>query len=125
MWGRRVLPAALPAPFSTTLSLALSVYLCANVGLQGLLVVRLPALFIPHSISLGPAMATLVLSTPVPVSAPPAGLDVCFFFIYLVSDFLAVRFSVSSGCARKRSMSTYAAILVLPEVSITFLAMQL
>ena len=34
-WGRGVLPAALPAPFSTTLSLALSVYLCANVGPQG------------------------------------------------------------------------------------------
>ena len=33
------------------------------------------------------------------------------FFIYL--DFLAIRFSVSSGCARRRSVSTYAAILVL------------
>ena len=57
MWGRRVLPATLPAPFSATLSLALSVYLCANVGPQGLLVVRLPALFVPHSASLGPDMA--------------------------------------------------------------------
>ena len=28
MWGRRVLPTALPAPLSTTLSPALSVYLC-------------------------------------------------------------------------------------------------
>ena len=28
MWGRGVLPTALPAPFSATLSLALSVYLC-------------------------------------------------------------------------------------------------
>ena len=53
MWGRGVLPTALPAPFSTTLSPALSVYLCVNVGLQGLLVVRLPAPFIPHSASLG------------------------------------------------------------------------
>ena len=50
---------------------------------------------------------------PVPISALPTGLDVCFFFIYLVSDFLAIRFSVSSGCARRRSVSTYAAILVL------------
>ena len=48
-----------------------------------------------------------------PVSAPPTGLDECLFFISLVSDFLAVRFSVSSGCARRRSVSTYAAILVL------------
>ena len=113
VWGRGVLPAALPAPFSATLSLALSLYLCVNVGPQGLLVVRLPAPFVPYSASLGPATAKRVLSTPVPVSAPPTGLDVCFFFIYLVSDFLAVRFSVSSGCARRRSVSTYAAILVL------------
>ena len=54
-----------------------------------------------------------VLSTPVPVSAPPTGLDVSFLFIYLVSDFPALRFSVSSGCARRCSVSTYAAILVL------------
>ena len=34
MWGRGVLPAALPAPFSATLSLALSVYLreCGAAG---------------------------------------------------------------------------------------------
>ena len=32
MWGLGVLPAALPAPFSATLSLALSVYVCANWG---------------------------------------------------------------------------------------------
>ena len=85
-----VLPTALPAPFSATLSPALSVYLCATVGSQGLLVVRLPAPVIPHSASLGPAMATRVLSTLVPVSTPPTGLDVCFFFISLVSYFLAI-----------------------------------
>ena len=50
---------------------------------------------------------------PVPVSAPPTGLDVCLFFISLVSDFLAFQFSLSSSCARRRSVSTYAAILVL------------
>ena len=44
--------------FSATPTPALSVYLCVNVGPQGLLVVRLPALFIPHSASLGPATAT-------------------------------------------------------------------
>ena len=90
MWGPRVLPTALPAPFSATLSLALLVYLCANVGSQGLPVVRLPAPFVPHSASLGHATATRVLSAPVPVSAPPTGLDECLFFISLVSDFLAV-----------------------------------
>ena len=65
VWGHGVLPAALPALFSTTLSPALSVYLCANVGPQGLLVLGLPALFVPQSASLGPAMAPRVLSTPV------------------------------------------------------------
>ena len=92
MWGRGVLPTALPAPFSATLSPALSVYLCANVGPQGLLVVRLPALLVPHSTSLGPATATQVLSTPVPVSAPPTDLDECLFFISLVSDSLLFDF---------------------------------
>ena len=73
VWGLRVLPAALPAPFSATLSPALSVYLCANVGTQALLVVRLPALFIPHSASLGPATATRVLSTPAAHLRPSYG----------------------------------------------------
>ena len=90
MWGCGVLPTALPAPFSTTLSPALSVYLCANVGPRGLLVVRLPARFVPHSASLGPATDTRVLSAPVAISAPPTGLDECLFFISLVSVFLAV-----------------------------------
>ena len=58
VWGHRVLPAALPARFSATLSPALLVYLCTNVGPQGLLVVRLTAPFVPHSASLGPSMAT-------------------------------------------------------------------
>ena len=106
---------ALPAQFSATLSPALLVYLCTNVGPQGLLVVRLPAPLVPHSTSLSPATATRVLSARLPVSAPPTGLDECLFFIYLVSDFLAVRFSVSSGCARRHSVSTYADILVLPS----------
>ena len=119
MWGRRVLPTALPAPLSATLSPALSVYLCRTVGPQGLLVLGLPAPFIPHSASLGPATATRVLSTPVPVSAPPTGLDDCLFFISLVSDPLAVQFSVSSGCARRRSVSTYTAILVLRNIYIS------
>ena len=116
MWGRGVLSAALPALFSATLSPALWVYLCANVGSWGLLVVRLPTLLVPHSASLGPAKATRVLSAPVPVSAPPTGLDECLFFISLVSDFLAIRFSVSSGCARRCSVSTYATILVLYNI---------
>ena len=89
------------------------VYLCESVGPWGLPVVSLPAQFVPHSTSLYLARATRVLSAPVPVSAPPTGLEVCFFFIYLVLDFLAVRFSVSCGCARRRSVSSYAAILVL------------
>ena len=53
-----MLPAAQPVLFSATLSPALSVYLCVTVGPQGLLVVRLPALLVPHSASLGPATTT-------------------------------------------------------------------
>ena len=49
----------------------------------------------------------------VPISTPPAGLDECLFFISLVSDFLAIQFSVSSGCARRHGVSTYASTLVL------------
>ena len=110
MWGHRVLPA--------TLSPALSVYLYANVGPQCLLVVRLPAPFFPHSASLGPT--TRVLSIPMPISAPPTGLDECFFFISLVSDFFAVQFSVSSACARRRSVSTYASIFLLVFLNILY-----
>ena len=32
-----------------------------------------------------------------PISASPTGLDECLFFISLASDFLSIRFSVSSG----------------------------
>ena len=108
IWGHRVLPTALP-PHSQKPSR----FICANVGPQGLPVVRLPAPFIPHSASLGPVTATRVLSAQAAHLRPPTGLDECLFFISLVSDFLTIRFSVSSGCARRRSVSTYAAILVL------------
>ena len=100
-------------PHSPPLGVRPSGFICANVGLQGLLVLGLPAPFVPHSASLSPASAMRVLSTLVPVSAPPTSLDECLFSISLVSVPLAVRFSVSSGCARRRSVSTYAAILVL------------
>ena len=84
MWGHGVLPTALPTQFSAPLRPALPIYLCMNVGLRGLLVVRLPAPFVPLSTSLGPTVATRVLSTLVPVSAPPTGLDECSFFNSLV-----------------------------------------
>ena len=142
VWGRGVLPAALPAPFSATLSPALSVYLCMSVGPQG--AIRRSACPIlchsksePLSLSVRDcrvagstsgqtacpvcptlrqswsATATRVLSALVPVSAPPTGLAVCFFFIYFVSDFPAIRLSISSGWARRHSVSTYITILVL------------
>ena len=95
MWGCRVLLTTLPAPFSATLSLALSVYLCTNVGSQGLLVVRLPAPFVPHSSSLGPTTATRVLS-PHCLSLPllPVWMYVTFLSPWcrtsLLLDFLSV-----------------------------------
>ena len=63
------------------------------MGPQGLPVLGLRAQFVPLSTSLGPARATGVLSTPVPVSAPPTSLDECLFSISLVLVPLAVRFS--------------------------------
>ena len=54
-----------------------------NVGPQGPLVLGLPAPFVPHSTSLSPTTDTRVLSALVPVSAPPTGVDVCFFFYLL------------------------------------------
>ena len=119
MWCCGVLPAALPAPFSATLSLALSVYLReygATGSASGQTTCPVCPTFRPYRL----AVVTRVLSTPVPVSAPPTGLDECFFFISLVLDFLAVRFSVSSGCARRCSVSTYAAILVPDRVMISY-----
>ena len=62
-------------PRSLPLCVRPSGFICANVGPQGLLVLGLPAPFVPHSASLSPATATRVLSTPVPVSAPPTSLD--------------------------------------------------
>ena len=86
------------------------------MGPQGLLVLGLLVPFVPHSASLSPATATRVLSTPVRISAPSPSVDECLFSIFLVLVPLAVRFSVSSGCARRRSVSTYAAILVPPTL---------
>ena len=116
MWGHGVLPSTLPAPFSATLSSALSVYLCAIVGPQGLLVVRLLPL----------SSHTLPVSVPPrqhessPPRLRPSYLSGCMFlfFIYLVLVPLAVRFSVSSVCGRRRSVSTYTAILVLSSLVI-------
>ena len=83
VWGQGVLPAALPALFSASLSLALSVYLYANVGSQGLLVLGLPAPFVPHYVSLGPAKATRVLSTLAALLCPSYWSG-CMFLFYLL-----------------------------------------
>ena len=121
----------------------LSIYLCVNVGARG--ATRRSAWPVLRHSESGPLGLSAriwgrrvcqwsdclprsshtppvsVLTSPVPVSAPPTGLEVCFFFIYLVSDFLAIQFSVSSGCARKRSVSTYSSILThIMDILITF-----
>ena len=90
VWGRRVLPATLPALFSTTLSPALSAYL-RKCGATGSATGQTACPVRPTLCQSRPAKATRVLSTPwLPVSAPPTGLDDCLFFISLVLDFLAV-----------------------------------
>ena len=113
--------------------LFLPVYLCMNVGPQGLpatlwhlLAAAWHALFHnPPPCWVHQLQPCCESSLPLlPVSAPPTGLDECFFFISSVSDFHTVGFSVSSGCflylncccpafgcARRHSVSTYASIL--------------
>ena len=69
-----------------------------------------------------------------PVSAPPTGLDECFFFISSVSDFHTVGFSVSSGCflflncccpsfdcVRRHSVSVYLTPPSWPEAPMFYL----
>ena len=96
----------------------LPVYLCVNVGLWGLLAAAWPALFHnppPHRESSPPQL---------PVSAPPTGLNECFFFISLVvglpyssifCQFCCFLFlnccCPSFGCSRRHSVSTYASTL--------------
>ena len=53
---------------------------------------------------------------PLPISAPPTGLDECFFFISLVVGLPCCSLSVGSGCARRRNVSTYASSLVFPTM---------
>ena len=63
----------------------LTVYLCANMGPRGLLPTALPAPFIPQSASLWVRLWQHESCPPLlPISAPPTGLDECFFFISLV-----------------------------------------
>ena len=66
-----------PPPFA-------QVYLCSNVGLQGLLAVGLPALFVPHSASLWVlSAATQVLSSPTG-HLHPSYQSGCMFLLHLL-----------------------------------------
>ena len=70
-------------PRSPPLWVRPSWFICVNVGPQGLLVVRLPAPFIPHSASLGPATATQVLSAPAACLCPSYRSGWMFIFYFL------------------------------------------
>ena len=74
VWGRGVLPTALPAPLSSTLSPALSVYL-RKCGATGSASGQTACAFVPHSASLCPA-------TPQCPSPPllPVWMNVYFLF---------------------------------------------
>ena len=112
MWGCGMLPSTLPALLSATLSPALLVYL-HECGAAGAASARTACAVCPTLHQSRSRHSHPSPLHPVPVSAPPTGLDECLFFISLVSDPHAVRFSVSSGCARRCSVSTYTTILVL------------
>ena len=125
---------ALVCPVCFTPPPFLQVYLCANVGPQGLpattlwglLAAAWPAPFHnppPRWVRQPPRCRESSLPW-LPISAPPTGLGECFFFISLVVGlpyslifcqfwlFLFLNCCCSSfGCARRQSVSTYASIL--------------
>ena len=84
-WG--LLPATLPAPFSSPLGL--SVRECGTAGSAS---GQTACPVCPTLRQSGSRHSHVSPLCPVPVSAPPTGLDECLFFISLVSDFLAVDF---------------------------------
>ena len=87
-----------PLPF-------LLVYLCANVGLWGLLAVALPAPFHnpPPRWVRQPPLCRKSSPPRLPVSAPPTGLDECFFFISLVLRLLIENARGGWGGSRRDS----------------------
>ena len=70
-------------PHSPPLWVWPSRFICANVGPQGLPMVKLPTPFVPHSPSLGPAKATQVLSAPVAHLCPSYRSGWMFIFYFL------------------------------------------
>ena len=111
MWGRRVLPAALPAPFSATLSPALSVYLreCGAAGSASGHCLHHLSHTPPVSVPPRPRKFSLPRCLSPPLL--PVWMNVYFLFPWCRTSLPF--FSISSGCARRRNVSTYAAILVL------------
>ena len=76
--------------------LFLPVYLCTKVGLRGLLVVPLPAPFIPQSsMSLGPAMLPWVLSLPA-ACLRPSYWSGWMFLLYLLRCWTSMQFDFLS-----------------------------
>ena len=112
MWGRGVLPATLPAPFSATLSPALSVYLC-KCGAAGSARGQTACSVCPtlrQSQSRHGHVSSLRPGCPSPPLLP-VWMNVYFLFPWCRTS-LPFDFSVSSGCVRGCHVSTYAAILV-------------
>ena len=99
----------------------LPVYLCANVGPQGLPVVRLPALFVPHSASLGPATATRVLSA-LAARLRPSYQSGWMFIFYpwcqtsLPFDFLSVLVVQGGAVCLPMPPSWFSIVYVLIEI---------
>ena len=84
MWCRRVLPTTLPAPLFATLSRALWIYLC-KCGAAVSASARTACAICPTLRQSQSPTAMRVLSTPVPIFAPPSSLDVFIFYFLGVS----------------------------------------
>ena len=107
--------------------LFLPAYLCMDVGLQDLPAAAWPAPFhnLPPRWVRQPPPCQESSPPWQPISAPPTGVDECFFFISVVVElpyssivcpfwlfFVFKLLCPSFGCARRHNVSTYASILV-------------
>ena len=105
VWGRGVLPAALPAPFSATLSPALSVYLC-ECGAAGSASARTACAVRP---TLRQSQSLQVHASPLRPGAHlcPSCRSGCMFLFYLLGVRLPCRSIFCQFCLCEKAQCVY------------------